>query len=151
MSSTGCRSWTRSWVAALAAAALIVGVAMPAQAKDEFEYAFKVELGRIAAHEVVYAGKHILGTVLHGGHRHHQGCGHGYGYPGHYVNYGHRGYGQHYGHHYRRHGHHRGWRSRHGSHDGHRYGYQSPRGRTVQHLSNHRSGGWAHRGRGYRH
>ena len=134
MSSIKCRSW--GWVVALAAAALIAGVAAPAQAKDEFEDAFKYELGRIAAHEAVYAGKHIVGTLLHVGHRHHgghgyQGCSYGYGY------------------HYRHHGHHRGSRYRHGSHRGDRHGYYRSRGRTVRHLSHHRSGGRSHRGRGH--
>ena len=147
MSSTGCRSWTgdwtwTGWVVALAAAVMIVGVATPAQAKDEFEYAFKVELGRIAAHEVVYAGKHILGAALHGGHYPQGGYGHrSYGYPGHhrYYDHNHHGYGHDYG--YRDHGH---VYRRHG----HRYGHYRPRHRG-HHVSDHRSGGRAHRGRGH--
>ena len=139
MSSIKCRHW--GWVVALAAAALVAGVAAPAQAKDEFEDAFKYELGRIAAHQTVYAGTHILGTVLGGGHRHHRGCGHGYAYgdPGHHQDYGHYGHGyyrRHYRNHYRNHGHHRGWRYRHGSHHGDRHGYYS-HGRRVHHRGHH--------------
>jgi hypothetical protein len=53
-------------VAALVAFALVLLAGSGAQAKDEFEDAFKYELGRIAAHEAVYAGKRLLGTVLLG-------------------------------------------------------------------------------------
>ena len=109
MSSIGCRHW--GWVAALAAAALIVGIATPAQARDEFEYAFRVELGRIAAHEAVYAGKHILGAVLHGGHYPRASYGYqSHGYPRHHHYYDdcdRHGYGHHYRHHGRHDGHYR--------------------------------------------
>ena len=59
---------SRGWTAALA---LIAGmgialVAAPAEAKDEFEDGFKSELGRIAAHKAVYAGRYILGAVIYG-------------------------------------------------------------------------------------
>jgi hypothetical protein len=44
---------------------LLLG-ASPASAGDEFEDGFKDELGRIAAHEAVGAGRQILATILLG-------------------------------------------------------------------------------------
>jgi hypothetical protein len=53
------------------APALVLGLGLllatsPAQAKDEFEDGFKDELGRIAAHEAVHAGKHVVAAVVYG-------------------------------------------------------------------------------------
>ena len=67
---------------ALAAAWLLAPAS--AEAKNEFEDAFKYELGRIAAHEAAGAGRSLLGSILfgHHGHGHHGGQrrgGHGYG------------------------------------------------------------------------
>lgn len=113
--------------AALLAAALFS--APTARAGDEFEDAFKFELGRIAAHEAVSVGRAVLvggfpypyghypyygayyGTPYYypyfyghyGHHRHHYG-GHGYGHFKH-----HRGHHGHHGHH-RRHGRHGHWK-----------------------------------------
>ena len=158
MSSSGNRSWIENrswgWVVALAAAALTVGVAAPAVAKDEFEDAFKHELGRIAAHGAVSAGRHILGAVIHGGHPNHRGHqGRSYGYPGHYsyyYDYDHHGHGYYYeyrdyGHHYGHSGHYKRWS--HGQR-GHQYRYYRTRGRG-HHVSNHGSGHRDHRGAGH--
>jgi hypothetical protein len=49
---------------ALAACAALVLAAAPARAGDEFDRAFKYELGRIAAHSAVHAGAHIVGAVV---------------------------------------------------------------------------------------
>ncbi len=58
--------WIR-WAALPALALLLAGAfARPAEAGDEFEDAFKYELGRIAAHEAVYVGRHVLGTLVAG-------------------------------------------------------------------------------------
>ena len=95
-------------------------------AKNEFETAFKYELGRIAAHEAVFAGRYILGVIVSGDPHHVHGAhacnGHvpyppyGYGpYPyygydghGHYKHHGH-GHHKHHGHgHHKHHGHHQG-------------------------------------------
>jgi hypothetical protein len=57
------------WVALPLLAVLAALLWMPpatARANDEFERAFKFELGRIAAHEAVHAGKHVLGEILFG-------------------------------------------------------------------------------------
>ncbi len=102
-------------------AALAVGVglllASPAQAKDEFERAFKHELGRIAAHEAVHAGRHVLaGTPLglhygfprqvHYRHGRFQGTSHHYGHDR--VRVSHWRFRHGYDRHYRRHRHHDG-------------------------------------------
>jgi hypothetical protein len=91
------------------AAGLVLATASGAQAKDEFEDGFKIELGRIAAHEAVHAGKHILGGVFHD-HGDHGGYQGGYGYPAYGHGYGHGGnhYRHHRGHHWKHHRHHRG-------------------------------------------
>lgn len=115
------------WVVALAAALLLVGVAAPAEAKDEFEHAFKHELGRIAAHEAVYAGRHILGAVILGSRGHHGGYGrhpYGYGHSGHHRG-RHRGHG---------HRHHYGYH--HGYYTGHYDGHYGPV-RVVHHEHHH--------------
>lgn len=68
----GWRSGGRFWLAP----ALVLGLGLllatsPAQAKNEFEDGFKDELGRIAAHEAVRAGKHVVAAVVYGdSHRH---------------------------------------------------------------------------------
>ncbi len=55
------------WAAVPALALLLAGAfARPAEAGDEFEDAFKYELGRIAAHEAVYVGRDVLGTLVAG-------------------------------------------------------------------------------------
>ncbi|UCE85969.1 MAG: hypothetical protein JSU66_16860 [Deltaproteobacteria bacterium] len=100
------RTRRRGLVAALAAAALVLLVGAGAQAKDEFEHAFKYELGRIAAHEAVYAGKTLLGAVLLG---YPPGAVPVYApYPAYGYGHGHRGHHPpgHYKHH--KHGKHRG-------------------------------------------
>lgn len=62
------RRWIR-WAALPALALLLAGAfARPAEAGDEFERAFKHELGRIAAHEAAYVGRHVLGTLVAGAH-----------------------------------------------------------------------------------
>lgn len=106
-------------IATFAAAAVLLG-SSTAQAGDEFERAFKSELGRIAAHEAVYAGRHFLASALlgygapygaayprhgHGHHRHHRRHWrhHPRGYPPAY------GYGpvvRHHHHHEHHHEHH---------------------------------------------
>jgi hypothetical protein len=99
------------------ALALLVA-AGPAAAKDEFEDGFKDELGRIAAHEAVGAGRAALGYILlghpgYGDHRH-DPYPYGYGYNERVVYYPsevhhhHYYYGKkhHRGHHHRHHGHH---------------------------------------------
>lgn len=47
--------------------ALVLMGSSPAAAKNEFENGFKDELGRVAAHEAVGAGRQILAGVLFGG------------------------------------------------------------------------------------
>lgn len=47
--------------------ALVLMGTSPAEAKNEFEDGFKDELGRIAAHEAVGAGRQILAGILVGG------------------------------------------------------------------------------------
>jgi hypothetical protein len=113
------RRGARTAITVIACAAALLVAAAPASAKDEFEDGFKDELGRIAAHEAVGAGRAMLGYIL-------------LGHPGHYGNNGHhdpypygRGYHErvvyypvevhHYHHHYyRKHKHH---------HHHHHYGY----------------------------
>jgi hypothetical protein len=101
--------------AALLAFALVLLAGSGAQAKDEFEDAFKYELGRIAAHEAVYAGKRLLGTVLLGYPVapvpvYVPPPAYGYGYGRYYGHRGHRppGHYKHYkrGKHYKHSGHH---------------------------------------------
>lgn len=111
------RGWL--WAAGLLMAGGLL-MAAPAQASDEFERAFKYELGRIAAHEVVHVGQHVAGAVVVGGYvqygpgyayssgqRYYDGPphGHAYGHRKHKLDrrhrhhqrhcdydYGHRGY-----------------------------------------------------------
>lgn len=59
-------SRTTPWLGAIAAAALSFAAPGDARAGDEFEDGFKDELGRIAAHEAVGAGRQILATILLG-------------------------------------------------------------------------------------
>ena len=105
------KRWMR-WAAVPALALLLAGsFARPAQAGDEFEDAFKYELGRIAAHEAVFAGRHLLGTLVAGANPYagapterypvyvavpqiHQHYHHGRGH-GHYRDRGHPGHGYH--------------------------------------------------------
>jgi hypothetical protein len=56
----------KGWIAASAAAGLIALGAGPAQAKDEFEHAFKYESGRIAANIAAGAGLAVLGGLIYG-------------------------------------------------------------------------------------
>lgn len=100
---------------AFAAAALLL-VPSSAIAKNEFETAFKHELGRIAAHEAVFAGRYILGVIVSGDPHHVHGA---HGCNGHvpYAPYGYDSYLS-YGHgHYKHHGH--GHQKHHGRHHGH--------------------------------
>jgi len=48
-------------------ALVVLIAASPATAKNEFENGFKDELGRVAAHEAVGAGRQILAGILIGG------------------------------------------------------------------------------------
>lgn len=60
------RPWLRAFFRLAAPAfalLLLAGFARPAHAGDEFERAFKYELGRIAAHEAVY----VLGAIVQPG------------------------------------------------------------------------------------
>jgi hypothetical protein len=95
---------TRGLMVVSVAVGLLLLSAPAAQAKDEFEDAFKYELGRIAAHEAVRGGRIILAEILLGGyppypysyydyepgpsyyeyhyHEHHYGdCGYSRGHP----------------------------------------------------------------------
>jgi hypothetical protein len=56
----------KGWIAASAAVGLIALGAGPAQAKDEFEHAFKYESGRIAANIAAGAGLAVLGGLMYG-------------------------------------------------------------------------------------
>lgn len=56
----------KGWIAASAAAGVIALGAGPAQAKDEFEHAFKYESGRIAANIAAGAGLAVLGGLVYG-------------------------------------------------------------------------------------
>ena len=114
-------------LAAALSAGVLVLFASGAQANG-FEDAFEHELGRIAAHEAVYAGKHILGAVLLGYPGQHGRHYSGYGQRRHYSGHGHRRHhgNGHYGHHYSPHacgyGGHAGHRSAHKVvHAGYRY------------------------------
>jgi hypothetical protein len=114
-------AWLRG--AGIAAAGAVAGLLLlspaPAIAKDEFERAFKYELGRIAAHEAVGVGRAILGSVIYGppvrAQVRYPRYDYGYPYPAYeyheYHHYYHDGppYGRARGHykHYRRHKHHR--------------------------------------------
>ena len=108
------------WAALPALVLLLAGAyARPAEAGDEFEDAFKYELGRIAAHEAAYVGRHVLGTLVAGAHPY--GPGPARAYPV-YVAVPEARPHHHHG---RRHGHYRGrghWRDRHHRHD-HRCGH----------------------------
>ncbi len=55
-----------SWVACAAAAGMIVLGSGSADAKDEFEHAFKYEAGRIAANVAAGAGLAVLGGLVYG-------------------------------------------------------------------------------------
>ena len=111
------------WMTGALVAAL--ALASPARAGDEFEDAFKYELGRIAAHEAVGLGRGILAQLILGGPG---GHGHHHAYPGpryrypdpYYGDYRGRGYGYGYGddHRYRKHK-----RRHHHHHHHHRHRY----------------------------
>jgi hypothetical protein len=95
------RKWSSTPVVGIGIAiAAVCLLAWPAHAKDEFEDAFKYELGRIAAHEAVHVGKQILGVVIFGspGHGHYTYPDYGYGHPDRHRHKHHRK-------HYKRHSH----------------------------------------------
>jgi hypothetical protein len=52
---------------ATAAAALVLACAFPARAGDEFEDAFKSELGRLAAQQAVSGAQHLLTALVTAG------------------------------------------------------------------------------------
>jgi hypothetical protein len=98
--STG-RKWSSTRVVGIGvAAAAVCLLAWPAHAKNEFEDAFKYELGRIAAHEAVHVGKQILGVVIFGSPPHSH-----YPYPDdvyrHHDKYRHKHHRKHYKRHYK--------------------------------------------------
>lgn len=106
----------------IAAAGVVAGLLLlapsAATAKDEFEDAFKYELGRIAAHEAVGLGRAVLGAIIYGPpvrapvtYTYPYPYGYGHPYPSVYE------YHEH--HHYYRHGppHGRAW----GHHKPHRH------------------------------
>ncbi len=97
-----------------------------ARAGDEFERGFKIELGRIAAHEAVHGGRYILSSILLGHPSHHR----------HYEHYrGHSYYG---GHHY--YAPHATYRESHHHHEGcgHRFrGHRYSDGHSRHHRVRH--------------
>ncbi len=77
--------WIFTWGLGLVAGLVLVGgLGAPnrAHAGDEFERAFKIEMGRIAAHEAAHVGRHVLGGVFH----------HSHGGGGYYYGSSHRRY-----------------------------------------------------------
>ena len=79
-------------------------------AKNEFEDAFKGELGRIAARHAAHGGRHLLSAILlgprhhaaghgSGGHHGHYDRGHHYGHAPYHHGYRHHDYGHGHGHH----------------------------------------------------
>jgi hypothetical protein len=138
------------FLAAVSAAGMFLGAAPEARAGDEFEDAFKDELGRIAAYEAVGVGRGVLSHILLGGPPVYYTDGPYYPYYPYYLYYPthrpHYYYYDYHGHHYRghrgwHHGHHRPhWRGHHGHGWGHHRGH---------HGGHHRNG--HHRGHGGRH